>query len=144
MAKISSKPLREYLENAGVIDASAEVIAHAKAQYRREYKRKWKSTNAIKYKFILLKLNISQYKQLSIRARLNGLNPTKYALEVVLTAQEPRNLIPYRYDLLSILQKVGIAISYCKNEDQVQTLLIKAEKELLQYLNHDRQGTDKT
>jgi hypothetical protein len=132
-----SKALWQYLEDRGILNGSAEDIAQAKAEYRKEYKRAWKTTNTRKNKFILIKLNKGQYSELCKRARLYNQNPTKYASEVILTAQENRNHIPHRPALLTILQEVGIAITYNKsgNKNEVDELLLQAEKKLLEYLN---------
>lgn len=143
--KIRSKALWTYLNELGVLTQGEEAIANAKREYRKQYKREHKR-KSIK-KEVRPLFTPKEYEALCMRAKLFTLCPTAYAREVILQAQQLTELIPYRDDLLSILQKVSVAVIASNTPlrfHELPQLLTEAEAQLLKYLGHDYQNTSQT
>ena len=129
---IRSKQLLVYLLEHNVDFQDKEALATAKREYRKQYKKKWKTT-AKKNREVRPTFTEQEYQAICIRADLLGLPPTTYVRELVLTSQENRELIPNKEQLLQILQCVSRAVIQNKND----SLLAEAEQLLLDYLqNH--------
>ena len=126
-----------YLSEMGVLGSSEEEIRSAKIEWRRKYKREWKSKNK-KSKELRPCFTPQQFEEIGIRAKLYSLNPTAYARDLILSAQEHSDLIPRKDELLYILQSVSmaeIALTKDRNRVEAQALLLQAEELLLKYLN---------
>jgi len=140
--KIRSKALWKYLHDTGALTQGKEAIATAKREYRKQYKREHRRKR--KKKDVRPLFNPKEYEALALRAHLFNLCPTAYAREVILQAQELRELIPNRTHLMQILQKVSMALIASHNPErlpEVQPLLMEAETELLHYLGYDTKDT---
>lgn len=140
--KIRSKALWAYLNELGVLTQGEEAIAIAKREYRKQYKREHKRKRIKKEVRPLF--SPKEYEALSVRANLFNLCPTSYAREVIMQAQQVTKLIPNRDELLSVLQKVSIAViasNTLERLHELPQLLIEAEAQLLKYLGYDFQNT---
>lgn len=133
--KIRSKQLFLYLLEKNIDFQDKEALAQAKSEYRRLYKKKWK-TGAKKNKEVRPTFTEYEYQELYKRAELLGLLPTTYVRELVLSSQENRELIPNKEQLLKVLQCISMALinhQKCTNEE-IKTLLEQAEESLIVYL----------
>lgn len=120
------KQLTLFLEEAGVLSATAAEQAAAKKAYRRAYMIAWKKT-AKRKREVRIMLSEEEYTQIRKQAQYAGFKPTTYLRELALAADT--SLIPRRDELLTILQKVRMARV---REDS--PALIEIETLLLQYL----------
>lgn len=133
--KIRSKQLFLYLLEKNIDFQDKEALAQAKSEYRRLYKKKWK-TGAKKSKEVRPTFTESEYEELCKRAELLGLLPTTYVRELVITNQENRELIPNRDQLLQILQYISMSLIALNKQDirEANILIEKAEIELITYI----------
>jgi len=132
-----NKNLWQFLSDAGVLEGTEEDIKNAKMQYRRQYKREWRK-NAKKSKELRPCFTVVEFEAIVNRAKLYSQNPTAYARDLILSAQQDFTLIPRKSDLMNILQALsmsGIALEKDSNSIEAQALLFQAENMLLQYLN---------
>ena|ERR1017187_810543 len=135
--KTYSKNLMNYLSEMGILGSSDEEIQTAKIEWRRKYKREWKSKSK-KSKELRPGFTPQQFEEIGIRAKLYGLNPTSYARELILSAQEHTDLIPRKDELLYILQSISMAeisLGKISQNSEARGLLLQAEELLLKYLN---------
>ena len=134
-----SKNMWQYLSDAGVLDGTInEVeIKKAKIAWRRHYKKEWRK-NAKKNKELRPCFTPSEFEAIVNRAKLYSQNPTSYARDLILSAQQDFNLIPRKSDLMNILQALSmsaIALQKDANSIEAQALVFQAESMLLRYLN---------
>ena len=135
--KVRSKDLWNYLLQSGALESQDEaIIQNAKRIYRKMYKRDWERKNR-NIRELRIRFSFKQMNEIARHSKLFNLNCTSYAKEVILTSQENRIMIPCREELLGILKDVGMAINILseKPDAKVQTLLYKAEIQLIDYLN---------
>lgn len=133
--KVRSKQLLVYLLENNIDFQDREALAQAKREYRKQYKKNWK-TGAKKNKDLRPSFTQQEYEELCKRASLLGLLPTTYVRELVISNQENKELICNKEQLLQVLQYLSMAIIAMKKGyiSDVEELLDKAEKDLLQYL----------
>ncbi len=133
--RIGSKQLWLYLSEKGLLNASEDAIARAKAEYKRKYKREWKMRHKRPEKELRVVLSIKQYLDLKIKASGVGLRPTPYLKELALATIVAKQIVPENESLKKILQLITMtAISTNSN------MLLEAEKRLLEYVQ--KYGSD--
>lgn len=146
MKRIRSIPLYRYLLEGGYLAQSDEVIAMAKKQYRRDYKRRWKKNKRnLKTE---IRITFSKTELIHIRSRASQLktNPTDFARQAVIASSKQEFIIPGRETLQSILQKISMSAIILENEASNSTqgnelqdasqYLQEGEKLLMEYLGH--------
>lgn len=132
--RIRSKQLLVFLLEKNINFQDQEALTQAKAEYRRLYKKRWKTT-AKKNKEVRPTFTEYEYQELCKRAELLGLYPTTYVRELVLTNQENRELIPNKHQLLQVLQYVSMAVMQGQKYGSENKLIVSAEQSLLEYLS---------
>lgn len=138
--KIRSKALYTYLFEAGVLNGTPEEIDHAKREYRRLYKKRWKQQKRPR-KEIRIEFTLKQFQGIKMKAREFDLRHTTYGRQVILAAVEvDLSFIPHREKLEQILQLVSMAaIASFKGTATIKELsvrLMRAETKLLNYLQY--------
>ena len=133
-----SNALWKYLQAQGALEAGNEKhLPEYLKDYRRQYKREWLKNKRKQCKEVKIYLTADQYRALADHAKIFGIRSiTGYAKEVLLSAQQPGELIPRKAELQRILQEVGMAIMQLPKDSEACPLLIEAEETLLNYLNN--------
>jgi hypothetical protein len=132
--KIRSKALYQYLLRAGVLNGPEEGIALAKAEYRKQYKRKWKKINRPRTE-IRFEVTLKEFAKLKAKAIEAEMRHTTYLKAFALAsigappAPDPRLL-----DVLQSVSMAAIAIERDEPKSHIHSLIIKAETALLRYL----------
>lgn len=137
--KVRSTKLWEYLKERGLLEASPEDIAKAKADYRRMYKKVWKQ-NKIPKRELRPGFTLREYSEIKIRAKEMHLTPTAYIKLLTLNSIANKATIPQRELLLAVLQRVSIAaIAVMKDESKrhIEEYVSNAETLLLHYLKEN-------
>lgn len=133
-----STALYQYLLSVGVIRASKEDIAQAKAQYRKLYKKQWKARHRPR-KELRIEVTLKQLADIKVKAASANMRHTTFARAIILLAlKEPLPLF-HRDTLLQILQQISMATILLSrshpNRVQILHLVQQAETSLLQYLD---------
>jgi len=134
--KIRSRALFTYLQQAGVLNDTPEVITLAKKRYRRLYKMRWKKRSRPR-KEIRFEITLRQFQAINANAVRCAVKPTTYCKNMVLSAVETHSLIPRRDVLLQVLQHLGMAITTLQKHGmshEAITRLTRAEQQLLTYI----------
>ena len=131
MKRIRSKKLWQYLSDKGLLNASESDIAKGKADYRREYFKRWKELHKRPQKELRIVLTIKEYLDLKVKAMEVGLKPTPYLKDLALVAVATKQRVD-KNSLKKILQLVKMAST--TNNGDYKYLLMEAEKLLLEYL----------
>jgi predicted DsbA family dithiol-disulfide isomerase len=135
--KIRSRPLYNYLLQAGVLNGTPEDIACAKQAYRKVYKKQWKQQKRPR-KEIRMEVTLKQFAAIKAAAHANELKHTTYARTVVLAAVAENDNIGQKDMLLEALQAVSMAVIATSKHTlpacQLAALLQQAETKLLHYL----------
>lgn len=135
--RIGSKQLWLYLSERGLLDASESALALARKDYIRTYKREWNKRQKRPQKELRVVLSIKQYMELKVMATEAGLRPTPFARELALAAIAAKQIVPEKHTLKKILQLITIVATSTKI-----TLLLEAEKRLLEYIQKFEYGSD--
>jgi hypothetical protein len=133
--KIRSKALYNYLLEVGVLSGTPELLAHAKKDYRRQYKSNWKR-QASGHKEIRFHVSLQQHSDIKVRALAESLRPATYVKALTLSAVGQPAI--YSDRLLEALQLVSMAViaaQHDKSQLEILGLLLNAERKLLEYLD---------
>ncbi|MDL5045252.1 hypothetical protein QQ054_04255 [Oscillatoria amoena NRMC-F 0135] len=137
MRKIRSKKLYEFLLAAGVLDGPDEVIAAARREYARLYKREWRTRN-LRQKEARVTFTVKQFLELQKQAKRVGLKPTTFCHNIILSSIENLPLIPHRELILKAAQLLGMF--YMNNrhllDAPAEQEFLQAEAVLLHYLHN--------
>jgi len=147
MKKIRSSKLYQYLLFRGVLGASDEIIANAKREYRKEYKRNWKKARLKQKPELRPNFTKAELGAISKVANAFGLTSTDYVRRAALSQASQTVLIAQKDKLLTILQKVSMAGILVHNKgcsfpqslelQEADTLLKESESLLMAYLGYD-------
>ena len=146
MHKIQSEKLYNYLKERGVLDKGKAAIDAEKRNYRRLYKNNHAKKQRENKREIRFHLTKQEFKQIeAICDKANNITPTRLAKELLLSRGYTGTFIPDRKRLLRVLKQMGLAINqlgYDSSNMQARTKLLKAEQELLDYLNDIQNKND--
>jgi len=137
MKRIRSKALYQYLLEAGVLSGTPEAIGIAKRKYRKQYKKQWKERKRPR-KELRIEISLREYATIKSQALTNGLKPTTYARNVLLASTGQNILIPYKDELLEVLQILSMTVIASFSNMPARSLsneLEEAERHLLHYLS---------
>ena len=126
-----------YLLQVGVLHGSDEEILCAKQTYRKQYKRNWKQQKRPR-KELRIEVTLKEFAVIKSLGLVNGLKPTTYARTILLASTGQSILIPYKDDLLQVLQLLSMAAIASRTIIPARDLsdqLFEAERLLLQYLS---------
>lgn len=130
--KIRSKKLFAFLEAKGVLNGTEEEIAHAKKEFRRNYKRDWKRYIRKKRKAINCLFTLHEYADIQSQAKRIGQRTAQFGREVILSATYNSILVPNRNELLKALQLVGMTgISLANTPQPISSYILSESVEYL-------------
>jgi hypothetical protein len=138
MAKPKSKKLFEYLQNTGVLNGNNEEIALAKIEYRKQYLKNWKIAKSPLSREMRIRFSLREYKDIQVFVYDLKLKPTTYAKKLILKSIINKSILPNSEKLVSIYQKIGLAINQnLKDHSTIKLIeaLILIEEELNDYIN---------
>ncbi len=139
MKRIRSKNLWQYLCDAGLLTASEEDISKAKAEYRREYKKKWKQNRQMPIKDVRLSFTLKQYQGLKNKAGAMNTTPTVLSRDLVLAFIHSNQLVPDKDHVHIILQHLCMGSIALLQERHIDPSIIDhiqtAENLLTEYLD---------
>ncbi len=134
-----SKKLYEYLKESGVLNANEEEIRLAKITYRKQYLKNWKAEKAPMIKEIRIVLALKEYADIKIKAYEQYKTPTTFAKDLLLESVGKERCLTDKEKLLSIYQKIGLAINQnLKDHSNIKLVekLVTIEEELGEYLKN--------